>query len=989
VTTELTKHGSRLANVNTRPVLRIFISSTAIDLRDYREKVRDVVVRLEGLPIAMETFSAHPNQPAIECVRMAAEADAVVCIVAHRYGYVPPPELGGDGERSITWLEVKAAKQAGKPVFAFLVDPNASWLGIKEQDRLITEPPEKTPEIVHAVHKLQEFKKYLERETTRNLFSTEDELAKLVAIAIVNFNRQPDHNLTLAARVWQPLFCHALQPAQHFRGREDQLKALKDWLEQSVTPDRVFSLVAAGGTGKTAVAHEALRQAALSDRAGVFVWSFYEDPHTDAFLRAAYFYFTGDADVPAGGMLERLQLALSGNAPHVLVMDGLERIQSKEDHRRGELEDTQLKRFIRSLAGGKGNARALVTSRFPLVDLQPWVGAGHRSIRLDDLERPVAYEVLRAWQVKGDDAALARLLEPLNADTRKPSGSYHALSVAVLGSYIGNFLEGDPGESLQFSLDDAEGEDPKAKKLGRILEQYASALTPLERDLLARLSLFPRGVKLELIGWIAQGAGDVAGALAGLTEREIVKHLERLKALGLVFLYEANHKSVFSSHPFLREFFRNILGAEPKSVHEFVRAKLAPRLSSRPQIHPSDIVILDQYELFIEQTLLSGRVQEAYDLYSQVLGGYRNLGSALGENERGLRIVERFVSHEDLSDMPQLSARDKSWLINEMGLFAQTLGDLGRAGVAFAHSLAEGVNARDKSGGCIIAQNLANLEIGRGNFLKALNYADTAVTLAEKTQDVVLISVSLAFRGGSSFALGNTEDARSDLRRATRLNRVPLRSLSGIISAECKLNSGERLAALDQTRANLETSTARGFDDDACRCRTLLARLLLFEDPVSADAHLREARAFANRSGDVELQLRCFVAASELSLRIENYSQALAEAESGIMLADTCGFGKYSIDLRIMFAASLLEAGEPTKALQTARNALDRSERVDCQFAWGRADALHYCGMSHLRLNERELAMQRLTAALALREQLGHGSVGETRRALELCTLNQ
>ena len=28
---------------------------------------------------------------------MAAEADAVVCIVAHRYGYVPPVELGGDG----------------------------------------------------------------------------------------------------------------------------------------------------------------------------------------------------------------------------------------------------------------------------------------------------------------------------------------------------------------------------------------------------------------------------------------------------------------------------------------------------------------------------------------------------------------------------------------------------------------------------------------------------------------------------------------------------------------------------------------------------------------------------------------------------------------------------------------------------------------------------------------------------------------------------
>ena len=131
----------------TRPVLRIFISSTAIDLRDYRDKVRDAVLRLENLPIAMETFSAKGGEPATECMRMAAEADAVVCIVAHRYGYVPPKELGGDGERSITWLEVDAAKATGKPVFVFLVDPKAPWTELKEQDRLVSEPPENVPEI--------------------------------------------------------------------------------------------------------------------------------------------------------------------------------------------------------------------------------------------------------------------------------------------------------------------------------------------------------------------------------------------------------------------------------------------------------------------------------------------------------------------------------------------------------------------------------------------------------------------------------------------------------------------------------------------------------------------------------------------------------------------------------------------------------------------------------------------------------------------------
>jgi len=531
--------------VATRPVLRVFISSTAIDLRDYRDKVRDAVLRLKELPIAMETFSAQSGQPATDCMRMPAEADAVVCVVAHRYGYVPPPSLGGDGERSITWLEVDAAKRAGKPVFAFVVDPKAPWTGVKEQDRLTTEPPENAAEIVKAVQKLKEFKDYIDRERMRRTFTGPEDLDAQVTAALANFT--PQRAALSTARAWQPLFCHALQPAQHFRGRAVKLQELKDWLESPVTPDRVISIVAAGGTGKTALAHEAVHQAKLSDRAGVFVWSFYEDPHTDAFLRAAYLYFTGDKDAPAGGMLERLQLALSGDAPHVLILDGLERVQSEgAPRRRGELEDLQLKRLVRALAGGVGSARALVTSRFPLVDLDDWTGAGHRAIILDDLERPVALDVLRAWGVKGGDDALVRLIEPLNI-----GGVYHALSVAVLGSYFGNFPD-----AKSFSIEDASDFDPKAQRLTRILEHYAKALTTVERDLLARLSLFPRGVKVELLGWIVQSGGEVAGALIGLSDHQLAKHLESLKKLGLVFRYETDRQIVYSAHPFLREFFR-------------------------------------------------------------------------------------------------------------------------------------------------------------------------------------------------------------------------------------------------------------------------------------------------------------------------------------------------------------------------------------------------------------------------------------------------
>ena len=79
------------------------------------------------------------------------------------------------------------------------------------------------------------------------------------------------------------------------------------------------------------------------------------------------------------------------------------------------------------------------------------------------------------------------------------NGVYHALSVVVLGSYIGNFA----GEAPKFSLADAKESNPKAAT-PPYLEQYAKALNPVERDLLGRVSLFPRGVRLDIPGWIVQ-----------------------------------------------------------------------------------------------------------------------------------------------------------------------------------------------------------------------------------------------------------------------------------------------------------------------------------------------------------------------------------------------------------------------------------------------------------------------------------------------------
>src|SRR4029434_7896596 len=120
---------------------------------------------------------------------------------------------------------------------------------------------------------------------------------------------------------------------------------------------------------------------------------------------------------------------------------------------------------------------------------------------LDDLSPEAAVAVLRGWGVEGDESALRATALQVG---------HHALSVAVIGSYLRSFANGRIAGVQSFDLDTVTGDDPKAAKLARVLAFYAERLPAEERDLIVRVSLFPRGVTLDLLGTLADAGGDVA-----------------------------------------------------------------------------------------------------------------------------------------------------------------------------------------------------------------------------------------------------------------------------------------------------------------------------------------------------------------------------------------------------------------------------------------------------------------------------------------------
>src|SRR5271166_1538766 len=107
--------GGAMANV---PI--VFISSTSDDLKDHREQAASAARASGFFPLMMEYFPASGHAPSLQaCREMVAQAEVVVVLVAHRYGWVSDDPSNRDA-KSITWLECDHAwNVTGKEVLAF------------------------------------------------------------------------------------------------------------------------------------------------------------------------------------------------------------------------------------------------------------------------------------------------------------------------------------------------------------------------------------------------------------------------------------------------------------------------------------------------------------------------------------------------------------------------------------------------------------------------------------------------------------------------------------------------------------------------------------------------------------------------------------------------------------------------------------------------------------------------------------------------------
>jgi tetratricopeptide (TPR) repeat protein len=456
--------------------------------------------------------------------------------------------------------------------------------------------------------------------------------------------------------------------------------------------------------------------------------------------------------------------------------------------------------------------------------------------------------------------------------------------------------------------------------------------------------------------------------------------LKSLKDRGLVFAYGSAEGISWAAHPFLRDRFRQLLGCPPERVFAVVANALGANLEKRPATKPSEPAELDRYEQLIEATRLAGREWEAFELYSDGLGGYGNLARVLGEYGRGYRIVSGFSSSGQPKDLAlTLHSDTRGFLVNALSLFALRLGRLEEAR-ALRQVEVELTQSHTQS-----LLNSSSVLFACGHLSEALKLASLALKSAEAGQDFYEKQMSLCRRAYVSHALGKVDAAEADFAAATKVGGGNHPLVNCAQEARHRLDLGDLAGAHALAVYGLEGAKREKTNYYIPLFLQLHARLALAVD-IDSTGYLEEIRAWTARTGEMEWIITAHLLTARQVLGFGDSQAALAEVENGLLHAESCGYRLLRIELLIALARIRLAWPNSPAAIQAARLALDLATAPECSYAWGQADAFQVWGEAYAANNEPSLARRAFQRAIAVRKHIRHPGVEETKAWLALAS---
>jgi len=520
-------------------------------------------------------------------------------------------------------------------------------------------------------------------------------------------------------------------------GRHKELTLLNEAWESGAA--NIVSFVAYGGVGKSTLVNKWVEKMRWDNYRGakrVYGWSFYSQgtrdrvTSADKFISEALTWF-GDPDPKKGSPWDKGQrLAdLVRREKTLLILDGLEPLQSAHDFEKGKIKEPALSMFVTQLARNN-NGLCVITTREKVPELDRFEKSTLQP-NLEQISKQAGRALLRMGGVQGSDAEL---------ETASEQFGNHALAINLLASYI-HGIEGHHIENAA-KIDDLDIPEEKGRHPRRVIVAYEERLGEGPQiQILKILGLFDRPAELAAVEAVyahppIKGLTD---QLQGVTKAQRNELLEELRELKLLARKSKHNPNVLDCHPLIREHFGEKLQQQNPDAWKQAHARLYEYYKNLPEKElPDTLEEMEPLFAAVMHGCLAGKHQDAMDdvFYNRIRrqnAGYdvHKLG-ALGAD---LSCLSNFF--ETLWDKPasSLTEADKAVTLNWAGFDLRAVGRLSEAAQPMKAAIENVIQLKDWKNAASGASTINELYLTLGDILSAQKYGSQSVTFADRSGD--------------------------------------------------------------------------------------------------------------------------------------------------------------------------------------------------------------------------------------------------------------
>jgi tetratricopeptide (TPR) repeat protein len=563
-------------------------------------------------------------------------------------------------------------------------------------------------------------------------------------------------------------------------GREEDIAFLdRAWANKDVN---VVTIVAWAGVGKsTLINHWLRRMAAEKYRSAelVFGWSFYRQgtgggtSSADEFLDAALTWF-GDPDPRLGTAWEKGErlAKLVAHRRTLLILDGLEPLQSPPGAQEGRLREPSLQALVRELAAFN-TGLCVITTRTPVADIADHERTSALRRNLEQLSSDAGAKLLRALGVNGDEAELRSASDEFSG---------HSLALTLLGSYLTDAYSGDIRRRKEVSEHLAH-DVRQGVHARKVMESYQTWLGEgPELSVLRMLGLFDRPAEEKAIAALLKPPAipGLTESLTYLSPTEWRTILAKLRRARLIAGEDPYNPGFLDTHPLVREYFGEQLQSKQadawkecnRRLFDYYRA-LAPQL-------PNNFREMEPLFSAVICGCNAGLFREAlHEVYIPRIqrGDSSFAARVLGARETLLLILAHFFEQGRWSsplemgvEGQSLTAGDQLFILMQAGLYLTATRGFGAQEAEVCYERAESLShslGRPILRSALIGQWLYSLVTDRLSV--TLRIARRIFSLAQEQNDTALMMGAYRALSGTLFFLGDFEFARECAMRGLQI----------------------------------------------------------------------------------------------------------------------------------------------------------------------------------------------------------------------------